>query len=62
MTITITRLYLHGRGAAVPSVRRRKSVPPTAEEKAAADRRVLEDIERTRRPMEQFREEEKQDA
>lgn len=47
-------------GGAAPSVRRGKSDPPTAEEKAAADRRVLENIERTRRLLERF--EKEQDA
>lgn len=35
---------------------------PAAEEKAAASRRAAEDMERARRLMERFREEEKQDA
>lgn len=42
--------------------RLQKSQKPAPEEKAAADRRAVEDMERVRRMMERFREEEKQDA
>lgn len=41
-------------GSAVPSIRSRKGspAPPTAEEKAVADRRAVEDMERARRILE----------
>ena len=48
-----------GSGAA-PSFRQRKSAPPTAEEKAASERRAVEDMERTRRALERMKQE--QDA
>lgn len=50
------------RGTVVPPVQRRKGrpAPPTPEERAAADRRAVEDMERTRRVLEQFKKE--QDA